>query len=330
MKELKPIDICDKYVAGESGCEFQSDAIGGFCRLPDMFKCPVYDYFFYGTISVSQANTWMRCHRSYKHKYMDGIEVLDRMLNKNMKIGRLIHEGMEQIYSDKPVNVDYGRYFGDEDTREIGIVKVMLDKLVTLKRPYVTIHGEEIIEPCLPEEGFTVQLTDCPEIRGVIDVLYSEHFTEFKTSGNPDYYLTPHYLQSQLGTYFLSDSKLKYCTMKVIRIPQLKSSGQYKDENSDKHISRVRDDVDRRPSYYFIGLGDNGAWGKKFWRTEFDMDEIVERYRHIMHERRLAIKRGCFYKNQTACLYPNPCMYLQLCETGGMSELIYKYKEKPE
>jgi len=320
MKDLTPIEICDRYVQGESGCEFQSDAEGGFCRLPEMFKCPVYEYFFYGQISVSQANTWMRCRRSYKHKYIDGIETLDKMLNKNMRIGRLIHEGAEMICSGKAPDVDYRRYFSEGDSRETGIVRIMLEKLVTLKKPD---------EPCLPEEGFTVQLPDCPEIRGVIDVLYAEHFDEFKTSGNPDYYLTPHYLQSQLGTYFLSDQKLKYCTMKVIRIPQLKSAGQYKDEDADKYVNRVRDDVNKRPAYYFIGLTDDSTWGKKFYRTEFDMKEIVERYRHIMRERRLAIKYKCWYKEESGCLYPNQCMYLQVCETGGVSELLYKRREKP-
>lgn len=321
MKELKPMEICGKYVQGDDGCEFASDARGGFCRLPDEFKCPVYEYFFYGQISVSQANTWMRCHRAYRHKYIDGIEMQDKMINRNMKIGQLIHEGAEQIYSGKPVSVDYSRYFGESDKRETGIVQVMIEKLSTLKRPD---------EPCLPEEGFNIELPDCPNIRGVIDVLYAEHFIEFKTSGNPDYYLTPHYLQSQLGTYFLSDPKLKYCTMKVIRIPQLKSAGQYKDEDAETYVNRVMLDVEKRPAYYFVGLTDDGTWGKKFYKAEFDMDEIVERYRHIMRERRLAIKQKCYYKNETGCLYPQPCMYLQLCETGGVSDLIYTYREKPE
>src|SRR3990172_7094416 len=117
--------------------------------------------------------------------------------------------------------------------------------------------------------------------------------------------------------------------MKVIRIPQLKSAGQYKDEAAEKYVNRVRDDVEKRPTYYFIGLTDDGHWGKKFYRAEFNMDEVVERYRHIMHERRLAIKRKCWYKEESGCLYPNPCMYLQLCETGGVSDLLYKRREKP-
>lgn len=314
---FKPEDICGDYVAGDGGCEYITGEM--FCRKPDVFKCSLYEYLFMGKISVSQCNTWMFCHRAWKHRYIDGIEMIDKMKGRPLKIGSLIHQGVEQIYNGKPVELDYGRYFGDEDTKEIGIVKVMLDKLVTLPKPD---------EPCIPEAEFNVDIPDCPKINGVIDVLYAEHFDEFKCSGNVDYYLTPHFLQSQLATYFLSDTKLRYCDMKIIRIPQLKSTGQYKEENAERYVERVREDVNHRPAYYFTGLDDKG-WGKRFFRSEFDMDEVVERYIHVKHEMRLAIKRKVFYKSERNCLYPYPCDYLQICECGGVSDILYRYKEKP-
>lgn len=316
IKELE--EICGTYTpdAGKGGCGFHiSD---GFCNRPERFRCTVYDTLFNGKISVSEANDWMRCRRLYQHKYMDGIEVIPSMLPKPMKIGLLIHQGMAQIVTGKPIQIDYDTYFSPDEIKEKGIIRVILEKAATLPLDAVR---------CLAEFRFELKLPiDIPQINGVFDVLYSDHFNEIKASGNPDFYLTPHFLQSQLATYFLYNPDLKYCNMQIIRIPALKSSGQYKEEAGEKYVERVREDIEKRPGYYFVGLNDTG-WGKKFYRTEFNLKEVIERYRHIMHERRLAIRRDCFYKEETGCLYPSPCMYLQICETGGVSDLIYRKKE---
>lgn len=314
---MKPIEICSDYVKDDEGKGCSWHIEDGFCRKPDKFRCPVWMYMFLGEISVSQANTFMKCKRMYKYKYLNGIEVLPKMQPKPMKMGSLLHQGIEQIYSKKEVKPDYLTYF-DAGDREIGIIQVILDKLKTL--PFDDFGYFE--------HKFEINISDCPKIRGVFDVLHPTYFEEYKLTSRPEFYTSPHFLQSQLATYFLYLPELTYCTMKVIRTPQLRSTGQYKDEDTDGYMERVRKDIDKRPGYYFLGYdNESRTWGKKFYRSEFDMGEVVARFQHIMVERRLSIKRNCWYKNESQCLLPTPCMYLSICESNGISELIYTRKE---
>ena len=316
MKQLTPIEICDRYVQGDTGCEFQSDAIGGFCRLPDMFKCPVYEYFFYGQISVSQANIFMKCKKLYQYTYLDGWDVLPLMKPRAMRLGSAIHLTLESILKNTG-SIDLNDYFSEDEEKERGIVGIFTDRLSHMD------WGSP-----LSEYRFVLNPIDSPEIHGVIDLLYPDHFSEVKVSARPDYYTSPHFLQSQLATYFMTDEALRYANMMVIRVPELK---QGKNESIDGLLNRIDEDIKKRPSHYFTGYDpEKNTFGKRFYRTEFDLPEVLERYRHIMHERRLAIKRKCFYKNESQCLIPTPCQYMSACETGGMSDLIYYRKEVKE
>jgi hypothetical protein len=170
-------------------------------------------------------------------------------------------------------------------------------------------------------------------ITGFYDRKYPDHFIENKLSGRPDYYLDPFFIQSQVGTYFLADPSLQSCTMEIARTPDLKSTGRFKEESDDDYGERVYQDVLSRPSHYFLGYQqDTHKYGKKFYRTEFNLEELKARYIHILREYWEARLFGGWYKSDKSCMNALPgiqCEMLQLCRYNNLSETIYQIRKRP-
>ena len=314
---IKPKEICKFYEPLNGECaSYQHE---GFCKIGSFFRCPVYEFFFLSKISVSEANTWMKCHRLYKFQYIDGWRIIPKMLKSQMKIGLLIHEGFSNLYKKNDEKINYDIYFNeDEGLKEIGIVKIILD---------YAKDNIDIDSTGKPEFWIEINnIEDCPKIVGKIDVMFPNHFIELKATSNPDYYLTPHFIQSQIATYFIYYDEFEYCIMQPIRIPALKSTGRYVDEDAYSYCERVQEDIKKRPAFYFIGLKDK-QFGKRFYRSEFNLDEVIRRYKLIMQEKRIAIRNDYYYKDETKCLYPFQCDFYNACVSGGFSELIYEKRK---
>jgi hypothetical protein len=176
-------------------------------------------------------------------------------------------------------------------------------------------------------------------ITGFYDRKYSTYFCEDKLVGNPAFYLDPHYINSQCGTYFLADPKLEYVIMEVCQMPQQKVLEETKkrtaQETPDELYKRVYMDILSRPSAYFITDGgfkrEKKKYGKKFYRTEFCLKDVEARYKQIVIEILSARYNGGFYKNEKVCnnVYPGiACEMLPICRNGNMSETMFKIRDK--
>ncbi len=170
-------------------------------------------------------------------------------------------------------------------------------------------------------------------ITGYYDRKYPTHFIENKLSGRPDNYLDPWFIQPQVGTYFLADPSLESCTMEICRTPDLKSTGKNKEEDDETYGERVYQDVLSRPSHYFLGYNQSTHhYGKKFYRTEFNLKELKDRFIHIFREYMEARALNGFYKNDRACSNILPgisCDMINICRYNNMSETQYQIRQRP-
>jgi hypothetical protein len=99
------------------------------------------------------------------------------------------------------------------------------------------------------------------------------------------------------------------------------------DESSDQYEDRCYSDIISRPSYYFLGWDRKTRnFGHRFYRSEFDLDEIHSTYRFVTQEIEETIQRGSWYPNNLACHVPGPCQYLPIKKSGVVSEEIFTRK----
>jgi hypothetical protein len=168
-------------------------------------------------------------------------------------------------------------------------------------------------------------------VTGFYDRKYSDYFTEDKLSGRPEFYLDPFYIQSQMGTYFLADENLKHVIMEVVQFPQHKELKK-KEETPDEMYQRVYGEIIASPSKYFIGFDrTTKTYGRKFYRREFDLEALKERYKQVAIEIISARWNGNFYKNFKSCnnIFPGvSCDMQAVCKNGNISENMYKIRGK--
>jgi hypothetical protein len=285
----------------------------GFCSRSDRFVCLEWMKQHAYHISYSALQAWLTCPRKYKYMVIDGIELVPEMIPVAMEMGQDLHHNLNPNL--KP------SFICSPDLPEYSRVKAILDamKELEIKDPPDGIYEADI---SIPLEN--------TNIIGYVDVLYYDFFIERKFTANPDYYTNIHTIASQLGTYFLYNERLKYGIIQAIRTPDLRSTGKYKDEDMDSYYNRTYQDILNRPGHYFPGWDkETKTFGRKFYRHEFDLQSIKERYETIVEQIRWYVQnRREFHKNEQACMANQRCMYLSICETGGVSELLYKYRDK--
>jgi hypothetical protein len=173
-------------------------------------------------------------------------------------------------------------------------------------------------------------------ITGFYDRKYSNYFCEDKLSGKPEFYLDPHYINSQIGTYFLADPKLEFVIMEICQMPQQKVLEEGKKrierESPEELYARVYQDILSRPSAYFIGWDrTKKRYGKKFYKGEFQLNNVVDRYKQIVLEILSARYNNGFYRNEKVCNNICPgvaCEMIPICRNGNMSETMFKIRNK--
>jgi hypothetical protein len=114
--------------------------------------------------------------------------------------------------------------------------------------------------------------------------------------------------------------------MEVTQYPQQKLK---RDESISQFQQRIYGDILSRPANYFKKFNrEKKAFGMKFWRTEFDLEETNRTDEILSREISECIKNDDWYKKFSACYNPDQCNYLPVCESGHISELLFDDKEK--
>jgi len=306
----------------------------GFCKRPEFYRCIKEVGKMPVPLSYSSVSNFLTCPMLYYLKDIRGISVRPSHTSSALKMGKLWDCAKQRLLGE---DIDMGAVVEEYEINDMDIAKVR-----AINRAYKTL--EIGVDP-----KFTLQAEFNNEIvadgiyedmplriktKGFYDRKYADHFCEDKLSSRPDNYLDPWFIQSQVGAYFLADPAMEYCIMEVVRTPDLRSTGKFKDEGPEGYEERCYQDIISRPSFYFIGFDrEKKRYGKKYYRSEFDLDSIKDRFRIIS-----VMIRDCqgfdgWYRSDRMCNNVLPgiqCDMKQVCRLNSMSEDIYTIKQRKE
>lgn len=328
---------CERYLAAKN------PKVCGFCKLDKNYRC-IADVRRIIPLSHSSIGNYLTCHYLYYLTAIRGIQTFDHQKSSALKMGSLwdnvqqvhLQPGIVDRMTGKPIDIPSIINQYQISPRDVAKVRALYRAYKTMEvkvEPGFELQSK--ISLTIPfnkswGNGYPVEV----EITGFYDRLNLNtcSFVEGKLSSSPDRYFDPFFIQSQIGAYFLADPNLLECTMEVVRTPDLKSTGKYKDEDDDTYSERVYQDILSRPTWYFPGWNNTTRkFGKKFYRSEFDLDEIRTRFLHCFREIHDARIMGGWYKNDRVCnqILPGiPCEMLPICRHGKMSEEVFKIREK--
>jgi hypothetical protein len=338
---------CGKYNPNSNftACTYHQEAESpnenGFCSRPEFYRCMATPAKII-PLSHSSVQDFLTCHQLYYLKAIRGIQVKDTAKSSPLKMGTLWDKVLQQYLGGK-ITDDTGepttipKVIEHNEINEYDVAKVkgvyraykaleistepngLLQAKIGMSVPFDFVWGDKS----------PVELL----LTGFYDRKYPTYFVENKLSGKPDNYLDPYFIQSQIGTYFLADPTLEYCIMEIVRTPQLKSTGKNKEESADDLQERIYQDAISRPSYYFIGYDSKThKYGKKYFRAEFNLEELKSRYKHIFREIFDARILDGWYKNDRACnsILPGiPCDMVSICRHGNnFNNATHQIREK--
>ena len=289
----------------------------GFCRQTDFYHCTEALKRKLPPLSYSSLTDFVRCRLKYKHRKIDGIEIRPQHLPEPIKLGSLW---------DTFINTQYSAEDSLMDKMEaLQPSEMQVAKFSALVRAFNDLEVKVKKEGLLGVQyKISVPLGEISLI-GFVDQAYEDHIVEVKLSSRPDFYTQRENLAYQLGTYFLANDNWEYADVQITRVPQLRTGkGKFSDESPDAYEERIYSDILSRPAYYFIGWDrKTRTYGTRFYRSEFDLDEIYQTYVHVEHEIKDTIQRGAWYPNNLACHVPTPCVYLPIKRSGVVSNEIF-------
>lgn len=312
----------------------------GFCKLSNKYyRCVAHKNQIPSSHSMLQ--NFLTCHHLCYLVNFRGIQMLDSAMSPAVKMGALWDAALGSIYGgiDKDTGKPYDipalikRY--EIDSRSLAKVRGLFrayQKLEVQVEPGGIVQKEIDMRISFDRvwgDGVPVEVI----VTGYYDRWYPTSFVENKLTSRPDNYQDPFFIQSQVGTYFLADPSLQFCIMEIARTPDLKSKGQFEGESDEQHEERIYQDCLKRPGHYFIGWDmKTHTYGRKYFRTEFNLDEIRARYLHIFREYWEANQFDGWYKNDRVCSQILPgieCDMKQLCRYNNMSESLYRIRQRP-
>ncbi len=320
---------CDRWVKStNSPCKHYLPTTkpkeAGLCLLSSKFRCIESLKKYAPTLSQSSAKTFAQCHYKYYLSKVLGIRPHDHMMPNPIKLGAIWDGFIEARVQGKNFNVKF-----QELSNKYQLWDSDISKLKALMKAFHKLDLN-IFEPDpIPQEPIAVELGDLV-ITGFTDISYDFHLQEFKLSGRPDYLTKLENIHTQAGTYLMANPKHEYIDMMITRVPMLKTGkGKMSDESNEAYTDRLYKDIMKRPGYYFIGYKKRDrVYGKRFWASEFNFDEIRKFYIAIRDEMQLCIHTDSWYKNDFSCGVPTPCWFQAHKKSGVFSEKIYQIGDK--
>lgn len=284
-------------------------------------------------LSHSSKVAFIRCRRLLYYQKVLKLAVKPEMLALPVKLGAIWDEFIQSLYSGVKFKDRFWELVDKYSLDDTDVAKIFAlmqaHRDLELTPVYETSDGG-IFRGCQQKFEF-VEDGDVTVI-GYIDRAYSDHIVETKLTSRPDFYFQVHNISSQIGTYFLSNPDYKYCTVEAVRVPDVKTgSRKFSDESMDDYQRRVKGEILSKPSHYFPGLDRKAkTYGKRFWRGEFNLEELMHDYACVNEEINRCLEDGTinpFYKNRMSCYVPAACGFLPICDTGNVSESIFMQRE---
>ncbi len=284
---------CTHHINTNSPCNHLIDS--EFCNIPENFRCVKK----VPTLSHSGLNNFMTCPMLYKLSNIDGWQLKWDGLSDALKIGSWVDAKLTG-QKDKSTKND--------------------KKSLWMMKAQAMLRGINKLDPIDMDKydlqsGFVINIGEF-KTRGFLDfkAKNNSHFIDLKCSSKPPFYLNKYWIHDQMGTYFLSDNKLQYVEMYVMRTPGLRIS-----EELGEYRQRCYDDMCNRTKFYINRV--------KFYRKEFDLIGLEKRYRWIGSQIQQCVDSNYWYQNRTQCLGKWKCDMMGICEGEGVSKTLYEKRE---
>lgn len=302
----------------------------GLCKHPSFFRCIEFIRSNEPSLSYSSMQTFI-CPRKFWFHYIVGYEAIEKPLP--MRLGGLCSKVLDKLHSKK---LNLGKVkISDlifEELKEWGVdvngyYPYQVEALLSVLQAYVDM--DKHAEKGSTQQHFTWREEGLPEVNGYCDNIQYEGYIgwEYKYTQKPDAY-TRFTLQDQLSTYFLGFPKIQRFTVRTFLNPigTIKLS---KNESISIYRDRVFQDVLVRPRHYFQD--------QSYFRSEFDLEAHKIKLRciandilryiefgggHMLSFRQVNTPYTCFLQSEAGS--PSPCEYLPICETGVISETLFK------
>jgi len=305
---------CDSYIKG------------GYCTQPTLFRCIEFIERNEPVLSHSGINNFMRCHRLYYYNNICGIQLKGEEYSDPLRIGIAVDNYLSAYLLTNEITKDHINLQMEIEyqwqAKVIAIIRAFLEK----------INYKALIKNYIGQKSFISYRDGNPTITGIIDFESNDKtkFIELKCGKSPEYYTNIFHIKYKLATYFMSCETYESGNVWVIRVPQLKSTGQHKDETLSEYSDRCYRVMIAQPAWYFPGYNSKTRnFGTRISREECDVENMAKYYKLTSHFLKIAIKEDTFMRNSGGCLYPFKCDYLAICESNGaISEDIYTYREK--
>jgi len=307
----------------------------GLCAHPLLFRCIEFIRVKEPTLSYSSMQTFI-CPRKFWLGHIGGYEAVEKPMP--MRLGGLASDILDQLHSKIPLvdNATIGDLvvgFSGKNGFTLddeGFYPFQVEALHSVFRAYINLNKHA--EKGTTQAKFSWHEDGYPEVIGFIDMLNYQDYIgwEFKYTQKDDAY-TKFTLQDQLSTYFLAHPKVQRFTVRTILNPvgTIKLS---KNEKIDIYRDRVYQDALARPRHYFKD--------QSYFRNEFDLEQHKAKIRGIADDILRYIEKGqgdmnAFYQKNTpyTCFLQSGngpaghCEFLKACETGVISETLYKRRE---
>lgn len=320
-----------------NGCKFQKDAPGlpcahylkanpneaGFCAKPNEFRCIEALKHYLPSFTQSGIKSFIQCRWKYYLQYILGWNIRDDKMPEPLMSGCIWDNFIDHYVS--------GTQFSMDEMEEKYHPSMYLKaKLQALMRAIKTFDIQFPAGTAQRQLFYRTKTDNL--ITGYTDIACEDSFAEIKLSARPDFYTKVENINLQCGTYFLAEPDFEHVDIMVFRLPGTRTGkGKYADESFKDYRMRIYGDILSRPSYYFIGYNkDTHTVGKRFYRGEFDLEEIANRYIMVEKDMRNCIDQDLWYKNDLACHIPAPCTFLPVKQSGVVSEKIYYNMDKKE
>jgi len=310
--------FCKHYIDG-----LKDEA--GFCKRASQFRC--IEALKIKLPSVSQSAIKMFCHcreRYYKH-YIQGITLRDEHLPLPIKCGSVWDTFVDSLIRTPGEFLNINYYI-----ERYHLYPEDVAKLQAIMRAYRNL------EITLPPDGITQyqifhNIGDTT-VTGYLDIAYEDSIAEVKLSARPDFYTNLENIHLQVGTYLMTNPEWEYADMLITRLPGLRTgNGKFSNESMEEYRLRVYSDIISRPSYYFIGYNrKTKMYGKRFYRSEFNFQELEQTYLDTLKLMRFCIDNNIWGTNTLACHVPAKCEFLSFRKTGVISDTLYRYMDTSE
>jgi len=229
---------------------------GGFCEKEEMFRCPLWIEKNEPRLSHSGITNFLRCPKMYYYSNIRGLQMRAEFQSDPLKIGSSIDDYITNIMMGGKRTADSVCVIRNGKCLWKPIKTMWEAKAIGIIKAFQKVVSEEKVKKYYTgQKEFNIQFDGQPHVKGYIDLeaRNGKSFIELKCGGNPSYYTNLFYIRSKLAAYFMSNEDYVSGTIWAIRVPQIKRTGQFKNESLEDYSARITRVMVAEPRHYFPG-----------------------------------------------------------------------------